>query len=434
MSVRCPSEQFTYLEPMKSFVLIILAIVALQSAGAASDWPQWRGPFRNGHAASDAPAVTSLPPELHPEWRLPIGGGFSSPIVSGNNLVYLDERDGQEWAHLIETSTGKEIWKVGYAPVFQDEWGAGPRSTPIIDEDRLYVQACNGEFRCLQLADGKTIWKTSFETDFGVKFLGSKANEGTASRRGNNGSGVIYHDRIVLPVGYTHGASLVCFDKLTGIVLWKSQSDEAAYSSFIVARLAGTEQIVAFTADSLLAVLPENGHLLWRVPLKTDAKRHAASPVIFGDNVIVNSQTIGLICEHITQESGVFKATEAWSNKPLKINLATPVEVEGNLYCQGVDKDYLCVDGRTGKVLWSQPGFGRGDKKDYSSTIVLGRTLLILTYEGQLVLAAAHPSKYKELGRLQVCGNTWSHPAYAQGRVFVRDGRELLCIKLAAIP
>ncbi len=416
---------------LRSIVLRVLAIVAIHSAGRASDWPQWRGPLRNGQAGPDVLAIPSLPRDLHPEWRLPIGGGFSSPIVSGGKLVFLDEREGQEWAHLIDASVGKEIWKVAYAPVFQDEWGAGPRSTPIIDGDRLYVQACNGEFRCLQLADGKTIWKTSFEGDFGVKFLGSKAKEGTASRRGNNGSGVIYRDRIVLPVGNTDGASLVCFDKLTGKVLWKSQSDEAAYSSFMAARLAGTEQIVAFTADALLAVLPDTGRLLWRVPLKTDAKRHAGSPVIFGDNVVVNSQTIGLICEHITQESGVFKATEAWSDKSLKINLATPVEVEGNLYCQGVNKDYLCINGGTGKVLWSETGFGRGDKKDYSSTILIDHNLLILTYEGQLVLAAADPSKYKELGRLQVCGNTWSHPAYAQGRLFIRDGRELLCLKFS---
>src|SRR5439155_3441895 len=134
---------------------------------------------------------------------------------------------GQEVAHLLDARSGQEIWRVPYAKVFEDEWGAGPRATPLIDSDRLYVQSCDGEFRCLNLANGKTIWQINYERDFGVKFLGSKANEGTASRRGNNGCGVIDGSRIILPVGSTSGASLVCFDKFTGKVLWKSGSDEA---------------------------------------------------------------------------------------------------------------------------------------------------------------------------------------------------------------
>src|SRR6185295_17871861 len=130
--------------------------------------------------------------------------------------------------------------------------------------------------------------------------------------------------------------------------------------------------------DSLLAVKPEDGHLLWRVPFKTDAKRHCGSPVVFGDTVTVNSQTIGLVCNRITQESGAFKPTQAWAIKPLKINLATPTEVDGNFYSLGAKGEYLCVDARTGNIRWSQPGFGKGDKKDYASTIAIGKNLLIL--------------------------------------------------------
>src|SRR5882672_2460621 len=144
---------------MKTLLRPPLAIFALLTTTAfgASDWPQWRGPYRNGHAPANAPAVNSLPKELKPIWRIKVGGGFSSPVISAGKLVYLDEEGGQEIAHLLEAATGKEIWKISYAPVFQDEWGAGPRSTPIIDGDRLYVQACNGEFRCLKLSDGAIV-------------------------------------------------------------------------------------------------------------------------------------------------------------------------------------------------------------------------------------------------------------------------------------
>ena len=405
--------------------------LALSTPAWADDWPQWRGPKRNGHAPADSPVLNSLPSQLKPAWKIEVGAGFSSAVLAGEKLIYLDEKGGQEVAHALNARDGKELWQAGYAEVFGDEWGSGPRATPIIDGDRVYVQACNGEFRCLGLADGKTLWQTSYERDFGVRFLGSKAREGTASRRGNNGCGVIEGHRLVLPVGNTNGASLVCFDKLTGKVLWKSGTDEAAYSSFVVATLAGVKQVVAFTADSLLGADLDSGKILWRVSLKTNAKRHAASPVIIGDSVAVNSHTIGLLCYRISQHSEGFKATEIWANRDAKINLATPVLVNGHLYSQGANKDYICVDASNGQLKWAQPGFGQG-RRDYASTIAIGQRLLVLSEDGQLLLLEANPRKYTELGRLQVCGGTWSFPAYAGGRLFVRDGRELLCLDLTS--
>lgn len=413
---------------MRTFLLVAGICLSLPCI-AASDWPQWRGPERNGHAAANAPVIKSLPRELLPAWKLPVGGGFSAPVVSGDKLVYLDEKEGKEFAHLVHAETGKELWSVEYSESFGDEWGTGPRATPIIDGNKVYVQSCRGEFRCLSLADGKTVWATSFEKDFGVKFLGSKAREGTASRRGNNGSGVIDGDRIVLPVGGPEEASLVCFDKNTGKILWKSGTDEAAYSSFVAATLAGVRQVVAFTGDALLGADMETGKILWRVPLVTNAKRHVSTPLIMGDNVVVNSHTIGMVCFKITSDTGGLKAEQAWANKELKINLASPVLVDGHLYSQGASRDYVCVNAATGELKWSQSGFGLG-RKDYASTIAIGKRLLVLTEDGTLVLLEANPAKYTEVGRLQVCGNTWSFPAYANGKLYVRDGRQIICLNL----
>lgn len=397
----------------------------------ADDWPQWLGPERNGHAATMT--LERLPSDLAPVWKMNIGGGFSSPIVSGANLVYLDAQDGKETVHLIDAKSGKPVWAVAIDAIYQDEWGAGPRSTPMIEGDRLYVQSCRGEFRCLKLKDGETIWRMNFEKDFGVKFLGSKANEGTASRRGNNGCGVIRGGAIVVPVGDTNGATLVSFDKLTGKILWKSLGDEAAYSSLIIARLGGVEQVVAFTADALTGVEATTGKMLWRVPFKTNAKRHASTPLVFGDQVIVNSHTIGLVSTRIAKEGAEFKTSPAWVNRDLKINLATGVLIEGHFYCQGPTRNYVCVDVETGKLKWSQPGFG----KEFSASIALGKQVLVLSDEGQLVLIAADPEKCRELGRVQVCGRTWSFPALAAGRLYVRegllDGWKLGCFDLAKI-
>lgn len=408
----------------KSFVVALCCFFL--STGFTNDWPQWLGPTRNGHAATTGKIPNTLSADLKPFWRINIGGGFSSPVISGDHLVYFDENGETEVAHLLDAKTGKEIWKTPITERYVDEWSAGPRSTPFIDAGRVYVQSCNGEFCCLNLADGKVLWTKSFEKDFGVKFLGSKAKEGTAARRGNNGSGLVHEDRVILPVGSTNGATLVCFDKLTGKMIWKAGNEEAAYSSPQVTTFAGIKQVVYLSADSLMGVDYAQGELLWRVPLKTNAKRHAATPVIFGENVIVNSHTFGLISFKISKTSQAWKAEEAWANSDLKINLSTPVLVDGFLYGQGPNKNFVCVDAQTGQTKWQQPGFS----KENSSTIAIGKKLLVLTDDGQLVLSAADPKKYSELGRVQVCGKNWNFPAYAGGKLYVRDARELFCYDL----
>ncbi len=199
----------------------------------------------------------------------------------------------------------------------------------------------------------------------------------------------------------------------------------------MVASLAGLRQVVAFTAEALVGLDRPTGRVLWRVPFQTAAKRHAATPVVAGDLVLVNSQTIGLVATRIGRQGDVFQASQAWANKDLKINLSTPVLVEGHLYSQGCNKDLVCVEVATGKIKWSQAGFGRGFK-DYCSVIAVEKRLLVLTEAGQLVLVEADPERCRDLGRLQVCGSTWSHLAFANGRLYVRDERELKCIDLRA--
>jgi outer membrane protein assembly factor BamB len=412
-----------------SLVLQICLLLSFVTLARAGDWPQWLGPQRDGHAAADAPNVEKLAPELRVLWRKKIGGGFSSPVVAHGQLVFFDENGQEEVAHLLDAKTGAQIWSAAIGEVYRDEWGAGPRSTPLIDGDRVFVDSCKGEFRCLNIANGSVLWGVSFEKDFGVKFLGSKANEGTSARRGNNGSAVVDGDAVIVPVGSTNGATLVCFDKGDGKVLWKAGDDEAAYSSPVVATLAGVKQVVYFDADALMGVERAHGTILWRVPVKTNAKRHAATPVIFGDTVIVNSHTIGLVATKIVREDDALRPVPLWVNHELKINLSTTVRVGDFLYGEGPQQNFICADARTGETKWMAPGFGARETEN-ASTIAIGKNLLILTDEGELVLAAARPDQYTELSRAQACGKTWNFPAFADGRLYVRDARELICYDL----
>jgi outer membrane protein assembly factor BamB len=177
---------------------VALWFCASLSNAAAGDWPQWRGPDRDAHVSSDEKVPVSWTKDPKVIWKIAAGPSYSSPIIAAGKLIYLDDRDRKETVHLLDAATGGELWSAPLDEVFEDEWGPGPRSTPFIDGDRLYVQSARGEFRCLGLTDGRTRWAVNFEKDFGVKFLGSKANEGTATRRGNNGSGVIWQESVMV--------------------------------------------------------------------------------------------------------------------------------------------------------------------------------------------------------------------------------------------
>jgi outer membrane protein assembly factor BamB len=406
---------------------------ALPCLTASADWPQWRGPNRDGAVTETSRTLTALPSATTPIWRLDVGQGQASPVIAGKTLVYLDEQNKQEVANAVDITTGKKLWSVPFAESvdFKNTYGPGPRCTPMIDGDKAYVQSCNGEFSCLSLKDGKTVWKTSFAKDFGATFFLNQndpaAKETAARRHGNNGSGVIDGNRLFLPVGSPEGGALVCFDKNTGKVLWKAGQDNAAYASLVVATLSGVKQVIWFSADALLGADVATGKVLWRVPLKSGAKRHIVTPIIDGDTVTVASHSIGLIKFRISKGPNGLQATEEWKNPALKINIATPVLVNGHLYGLGPGSktEFLCIDFKTGVVKWNQPGFG-----DYASVMAFQDKLLVMSDAGELRLLKADPTKYDELGRLQACGKTWSYPAYTDGKLYVRDGAKLFAVEL----
>ena len=408
------------------------AALVLAAHAHAADWAQWRGPNRDGHLAA---SIATLPKEAKPLWSIPVGSGQASPIVASGKLIYLDEQNGQEVAHAVDLKTGKELWQtpVGQSEAFENAYGTGPRCTPLIDGDRLYVQTCRGEFSCLGLADGKKIWRTDFDKDWAAPFFGNKsrdpeAGQTAARRHGNNGSPVIDGDRVFVPVGSPTKGTLVAFDKKTGKVLWAAGKENTAYSSLVVGTLAGTRQVVHLTGDSLMGVDAATGKILWQTPVKTGAKRHVLTPILADDSVTISSSSVGLTKFAITKDSGGYKAEPAWKNDKIKITLATPVLVNGHLYGLGTGgnkTEFICADFKTGELKWSQPGFG-----DYAAIIAAGDKLLVQDMTGTMLLLKASPEKFEELGRLQVCGNTWSHPAIAEGKLYQRDKKQLFALEL----
>ena len=219
----------------------------------AADWPQWRGPERTGYVPVDVPIPKSLPDSPAILWHIPLGNGVASPVVSGGKVFYLDHQDGKEVVHASDAASGKVLWSVPLDDVQKDSQSPpGPRCTPTVDGNRVYAQSCRGELQCLDTADGKVIWRTNFVKDFGAVFIGEKGKAEGASRHGNTGSPLVDGEHLIAEVGGP-GASIVCFDKKNGQVIWKSESDIPGYAAPIIATIAGKRQIIGFMADGLTA-------------------------------------------------------------------------------------------------------------------------------------------------------------------------------------
>lgn len=363
-----------------------------------------------------------------------VGEGHSGPLIAGGKLVYTDQVDGKEIAHVVDLKTRKEIWRKVYDPDPAEfsNFGQGPRSTATVDGDRLYVQSGRGKLACLSMKDGAALWAVDFETDFGAKWFGNKsgdpaAKETAARRHGNNGAPAILGDRIFAGVGDPNGATLVAFDKFTGKKLWQAGEDNSAYSSLMAGKLGGVDHVIHFNADALVGADAANGDILFRIPIKTGAKRHTVTPILAGDSVWVSSHSKGQIKTTVTARG---KIENAWTNAKVKTMLATPVLVDGYLYglgtTAGKNTDFVCVDFKTGEEKWNHPRAFL----DYASIIAVGDKLLALNSNGELTLLKANPEKYEELGRVQACGKTWSFPAYADGALYARDERQIVAMKL----
>lgn len=389
----------------------------------AADWPQWRGPNRDGHTVETLPA--SWPAQPRVVWRKAVGHGYAGPVVANDKLLLVAEVGAQETAHLFDAHSGQQLWAVPVGDTYADEFEPGPRCTPLLDGDRAYTQTCKGEFRCLDLKDGATKWRFHFR-DYGATWTEEKSGGvGAANRRGNIGSPVIVGDRVIVQVGSADGAGLVAFDKLTGKLLWKSANDLATYSSPIAAQLSGRTQFISATCDGLLAVAPEDGRELWRVPFKTFANRNVLTPLVADDTVYFSSHSTGFRATRISRDGDACKAAELWFNKDIRINLATPVLAQGHFYGHGPTKNFICLEQATGKLKWSQPGFDAT-----AATLTDGHRLLVLNDKGEVLLLAANPERFEELGRFQAAGKTYSHPALADGTLYVRDSRELVAYAL----
>lgn len=396
---------------MKSIRVSLLALVALLClagqvmAQANANWPQWRGPNRDG--ISKETGLLKQWPENGPPlvWKATgAGGGYSSFSISNGKLYTMGLRGDREFVIAFDVATGKEAWATAHGRAFRNDRGDGPRGTPTIDGDRIYALGGAGDLSALDARTGKLIWTKNVLDTFG----GSNITWGISE------SPLVLGEKLLVNAGGPE-ASIVALNKSDGSVIWKSQSDRAGYSSAIPLTLNGLTQVVFFTGRRAVGLDSKDGRLLWEYAKPSNRTANAATPIARANRVFISSDygTGGGVVEIKPDNT----AQEIWFSNDIRNHHSSAVLIGDHLY--GFSSSILtAVKFDTGEIAWRDRSVGKG------SLVYADGHLYCLSENGVVGLVEATPAGYKEKGRFRINQDslpTWSHPVVAGGRLYLRD-------------
>jgi outer membrane protein assembly factor BamB len=370
----------------------------------AADWPQWRGPNRDG-ISTETGLLTSWPsggPRV--VWRIKgLGVGYSSFSIVNGRMYTQGQRGNQEFLIALDVKTGNKVWETPTSRNFENDRGSGPRGTPTFDNGKLYAMTGEGTVVCLDAATGKILWQMDSVKKFGA----------TIPHWGYSESPLIDGDRvIVMPGG--RGASLVSLDKRTGELQWKTGDDYAGYSSAILADVNGSKQVIALSGLSAFGVQESTGELLWRYGKIANNVANIATP-IYKDGAVFLSTAYDTGCALLKLNPKGMQ--EVYFNRDMMNHYSSSVLVDGTLY--GYTNALLsAMDFKTGKQLWKNRSVGKG------SVTYADKHLYALGEDGNVGLIDASPTSYHEVSRFEYQKGSlpsWSPLVISDGRRYLRD-------------
>lgn len=393
-----------------------MALLAAPNLASAGDWSQYRGPDRAG-AVGAAGLLESWTADRPREvWRRPIGGGYSSVSVAGGRVFTMSTRGDEDTVLCLDEASGETLWELGVGGSETEKFPeGGPRSTPTVDGDRLYVVSSGARMLALSIEDGAIAWEKDL------------TQWGKPPRFGYASSPLVDGDVVIVEVGEPDKApGVVALDKATGELRWSALEGPAGYSSPLVAEIGGVRQYV-FSRGGEAVGLSTSGEVLWR----WEGERRAAIPMpifVAPDRVFIATADdhFGGVMLRISAGDEGFQAEEVWSERLMRNHFNSSVVVAGHVY--GFDNATLrCLDAATGEQRWAKRGFGKG------SLVAAGDRLFVLGDDGALALVRATGEGYVESGRVQAMeGRAWTAPSIANGRIYVRDSDEIACYDVSA--
>ncbi|HVK14979.1 MAG TPA: PQQ-binding-like beta-propeller repeat protein [Gemmataceae bacterium] len=431
--------------------LSLLVLLLFSPVVHGADWPQYRGPNRDG--VSTEPGLFKTWPADGPKraWMIDtLGEGFSGPAVVGDGVFILGTADGQEVALRLNARTGKVLWKTAVGPVFKNSYGNGPRSTPTVAGDTVFALGSGGMLYALDAATGKSRWQVHLRTDLAGKLM--KGNIIDVDW-GFSESPLVDKDRVIVTPGGKDG-TLAALDRATGKVVWRSKElvDNGSYASLGRAEIAGVAQYVVLTGGieksiglllkeppKLAGVAAADGKLLWSFAPNYGGAALAVTPIWTADGAYC-SLPYGAGCARVTvqNDNGKWQAKKAFANKVMKNYHGGVVRVGDALYGFSEGTGWVAQDWKTGDELWSHKGTpGKG------SLVAVGDSLILVTEDGGVFLADASPKGWNDRGKFRLPdvsparkanGQIGVHtpPVVANGRLYVRDQELLSCYEVGA--
>jgi outer membrane protein assembly factor BamB len=411
----------------RSYRLLALSLVGCCCFAAASvqaaDWPQWRGPNRDGKSAETG-LLKQWPadgPKL--AWKATgLGKGYANMSVAGGRLFTTGDKDGAGYVLALSPADGKILWsaKIGEAGgPDPGQWNYRcPRCTPTVSGDLVFALNEWGEVVCVTAADGKEQWRKDLRKDFG----------GKPPTWGYSESPLVDGDQVMVTPGGSKGA-IVALDTKTGRLLWQSKdfTDEAHYSSIVLAEIGGVRQYVQLTAANIVGISPKDGSVLWKAARKGSVAV-IPTPVVAGNLVYVTSgYNAGSNLFKVTPDGGKFSAEQVYANRAMAVQHGGVVLVGEYLYGYSDSKGLACQNFQTGEIVWAEKEKIKKCCVSYADGMLYSRE----EDTGTMVLVEASPTGYQEKGRFlqpdRAQEKAWPHPTIANGKLYLRDQDLLLC-------
>jgi outer membrane protein assembly factor BamB len=391
-------------------LVVWAGVTATAAVATGQDWPQWRGPRRDGVVTSfTAPA--SWPERLTEQWKADVGLGYATPLLVGDRIYMYTRQNEDEVMTALDARTGKVIWRTSYpAPFVMNpataRHGPGPKSTPTFADGRLFTLGMTGVVTAFDAATGKRIWQKAASP---VQPLFHTAT-----------SPVVDGNLVIVHIGGHDDGALTAFDVATGNARWSWNGDGPAYGSPMVFDLGGTRQVVTFTQQNLVGVSLTTGELLWRRPFVTQATTTSQTPVLHKDMVIQAGRGNGFTAFRVVRKGSAWTTQDVWHTDEVSLHMTNGVVTDGVLF--GLSHlnsgEYFALDLDTGKVLWkSEPR-----QAENAAIVRAADTIFSLEHDGELVVLRHNRAKFEPLKRYKVAATeTWAQPTISGSRVFVKD-------------
>ena len=392
-------------------LLVVLAVCGgLTSMAYGQDWPQWRGPNRDGAIASfSTPA--SWPEQLNRQWQVEVGSGYATPLLVGDR-VYMFTRQGEdEVMQALDPETGQTIWRTSYRAEFElspaaARHGPGPKSTPTYADGRIFTLGISGIVTAFDAQTGRQLWQSSATPAQPLYHTGM--------------SPVVDGDVMIVHVGGPGDTALTAFGVSTGEPRWQWEGDSPAYGSPIVVDLKGTRQVVTFTNQNFVGVSMATGELLWSRPFVTPSDTTSQTPILYGDTIIQAGRENGITAFRVIQGANGWTTEDVWHTDEVSLHLTNGVEIEGVLY--GLSHlnsgQYFGLDLDTGEVLWmSDPR-----QAENAAIVRAGDTIFSLQDDAEMLVLNASRTGLDPIRRYEVASSaTWAQPAISGNSFYVKD-------------